>query len=151
MEIEKYKKPDAIAKLEKQVTAVRSAYDLVRMDNIEIANQENKGIIAQMIVNLNIYANVVRRMNSQQIAETVSLLLQEYPNLSLQEYQYFFNIIKSGYFGSLYESLDGIKLMVFMKEFYAEINGSYSDMKDEPDYQRKVDQGCRDIDKWNKY
>lgn len=151
MAIEKYKKPEAIAKIEQQVVKVRSTYELVRMDNIEIANQDNKNIIAGMIINLNIYANVVRKMSNAQIAETVTLLLQEYPNLSLQEYQYFFNKVKTGYYGQLYESMDGIKIMVFMKEFYKEVNGSYNDMKDGADYQHKVNSGARDLDKWKDY
>ena len=151
MAIEKYKKSDAIAEISEQIVQIKSTYDLVRLENISIANQDNKNIVADMIMDLNEFSSITRKMNAGQIAETVNMLLNEYPNLSLQEYQYFFNKIKSGYFGQLYESLDGIKIMAFMQDFYKEINASYNDMNNESEYQRKIDQGSRDIDQWQKY
>jgi|GEM_PF-5465863 len=130
---------------------VRSTYELVRLPGAEIANENNKKVVVQMIVDLNRFVNTARTMNEYQIGETIKMMYREYPNLTLQEYQYFFNKIKAGYFGQLYESMDGIKIMAFLKQFYEEILRSYNDKIDGSDYQRKVDQGCRDIDTWTKY
>jgi len=130
---------------------VRSTYELVRLSGAEIANENNKKVVVQMIVDLNRFVNTARTMNEYQIGETIKMMYREYPNLTLQEYQYFFNKIKAGYFGQLYESMDGIKIMAFLKQFYEEILRSYNDKIDGSDYQRKVDQGCRDIDTWTKY
>ena len=130
---------------------VKSTYDLVRLPGVEIANENNKKVVVQMIVDLNRFVNTARTMNEYQIGETIKMMYREYPNMTLQEYQFFFNKIKAGYFGQLYESMDGIKIMAFLKQFYEEILRSYNDRIDENDYQRKVDQGCRDIDKWTKY
>ena len=98
-----------------------------------------------MIIDLNVFSGVARKMNPNQIADTVNMLLDEYPRLSLQEYQVFFNRIKSGKFGQLYDSLDGIKIMVFMKDFYKEVNNAYYDFKEEKHQDIKRIEGHRDL------
>lgn len=148
MEIEKYQKSDAVAKIDEQIIVVKTSYDLVRMSNIEIANQDNKHIIADMLMNLNQFTNVSRKMNSSQIAETVNMLLNQYPNMSLQEYQFFFNNIRSGHYGQLYESMDGIKIMAFLKEFYKELTREYHNFKEEEHIRLKQDMGCRDLNNY---
>ena len=145
MEIVKYNKPAELARIKEQVLTVKTAYDLVRMENIEIADQGNKNIIADMILDLNEFSNLSRKMNPGQIAETVNMLLDQYPRLSLQEYQVFFNKIKSGYFGQLYESMDGIKIMAFMRQFYDEMVGAYNEFSEEAHRQIKQIEGHRDL------
>jgi len=151
MTIEKYKKSESVAIITEQIREIKTTYDLVRMKNYEIACEENKNIIADMIMNINEFASISRKMGVAQIAETVNMLLEEFTNMTLQEYQFFFKKVKTGQFGQLYESLDGIKIMAFLHEFYAELLKSYKEMKMEPEYQRKIDQGCRDIDTWVNY
>ena len=145
METAKYNKSQELVRIQEQVTSVKTSYDLVRMKNIEIADNSNKNIIADMIFDLNDFSNLSRKMNPGQIAETVNMLLDEYPRLSLQEYQVFFNKIKKGYFGQLYESLDGIKIMAFMKQFYDEMVKAYNEFKDEKHQEYKRIEGHRDL------
>jgi len=128
-----------------QISNIKTSYDLVRLDNIIIATQSNKNTIAEMLMKLNEFTNVSRKMNESQIVETVNILLDEYPRLSLQEYQVFFNRIRSGKFGQLYESLDGIKIMAFMKEFYQEVLNAYYEFKEEKHNQIKQDEQHRDL------
>jgi len=148
MQLAKQEKHE-LAKIEQQAINV-TPYDLVRMNDAIIATQDNKGLVAEMLINLNEFSNVSRKMNASQIAETVKILLQEYPNLSLQEYQVFFNRIRSGYYGQLYDSLDGIKIMAFVRQFYDEINEAYNQKVYENDYRRKVEANTRDLETWNK-
>lgn len=145
MEIKKYKKPDAIARIQEQVVNIKTAYDLVRIDEPGIVSEVNKAVVIQMLIDLNVFAGVARKMNEAQIADTVNMLLDEFPSLSLQEYQVFFNRIKSGKFGQLYDSLDGIKIMVFMGVFYKEVNNAYHDFKEESHEQLKRIEGHRDL------
>jgi hypothetical protein len=143
------KEKNELALIEKQVATINTPYDLVRMEGVIIATQDNKGLIAEMLINLNEFSNVSRKMNAPQIAETVKLLLDGYQNLSLQEYQVFFNRIRFGHYGQLYDSLDGIKIMAFMRQFYDEINTAYNEKIYESDYKHKVDAESRDLETWN--
>jgi len=138
-------KAELIPVIKEQISNANTAYDLVRLDNIIVAGKSNKNIIAEMLLELNEFANVSRKMNESQIVETVNMLLNEYPQLSLQEYQVFFNKIRSGRFGQLYESLDGIKIMAFMSEFYKDLLSAYHSFKEEKHQQIKRDEQHRDI------
>jgi len=138
-------KAEIVKSIKEEVVNIKSTYDLVRVPDPIISSDENKFIIAEMILELNEMSNVSRKMNEAQIVETVNMLLDEYPRLSLQEYQVFFNRIKSGKFGQLYDSLDGIKIMVFMKDFYEEVNNAYYDFKEEKHQDIKRIEGHRDI------
>jgi len=140
-----YGKAEIVKTIQEQVATIKSAYDLVRLENIEIADQSNKEIVAEMILELNEFSNVSRKMSGPQIVQTVNMLLNEYPKLSLQEYQVFFNKVRSGYFGQLYDSMDGIKIMVFIKQFYEEMVKAYNEFKEEDHYQIKVEEQHRDL------
>jgi len=145
MEIKKYEKQNLIKKIESQISQIKTSYDLVRISEPDIADESNKNILADMIMNLNKFSNVSRKMDSLQVAETVNMLLNEYPRLSLQEYQVFFNRIKSGQFGQLYDSMDGIKIMAFIKEFYDEMVNAYHEFKEENHQQIKRYEKHRDL------
>lgn len=136
---------ETIKLVKAQITDVKTSYDLVRLDDIVIAGQSDKNIVAEMLLELNEFSNVSRKMNESQIIETVNMLLDEYPQLSLQEYQVFFNRIRSGKFGQLYESLDGIKIMAFMKEFYQDVLNAYHEFKEEKHQQIKRYEQHRDL------
>jgi hypothetical protein len=140
-----FQKAEIIKKIKEQVSRVKTPYDLVRLNDIVIATNENKFIVAEMLLELNEFSNVVRKMNESQIVETVNMLLNQYPRLSIQEYQVFFNMIKAGKFGQLYESLDGIKIMAFMEEFYKDMVNSYNEFKEESHQQIKMQEQHRDL------
>jgi len=143
--LQTYKKAELVKIVKQQVVQVKTPYDLVRLDDAIVAEESNKEIIAEMLLELNEFSNVSRKMNPGQIIETVNMLLSEYPRLTLQEYQVFFNRIKHGYFGQLYESLDGIKIMAFMKEYYNDILNAYHEMKEEFHQEIKRAENHRDL------
>lgn len=143
--LQTYNKAEIVKSIRDQVATVNTSYELVRMEDIDIAGENNKQIIAEMLLELNEFTNVSRKMTENQIIQTVKMLLKSYPNLSLQEYQVFFNKIKTGYFGQLYESLDGIKIMAFMKEFYREVNIAYQEFKEEKHQEIKRLENHRDL------
>ena len=138
-------KAELIKSVKEQVNEAKTAYDLVRLDNVIVVDNSNKNIIAEMLLELNEFSNVSRKMNENQIVETVNMLLNEYPKLSLQEYQAFFNKIRAGKFGQLYESLDGIKIMAFMEEFYHDMLDAYHSFNEENHQQIKRDEQHRDL------
>lgn len=143
-----YNKTELVKSIKQDVAVCSTPYDLVRMDNAIITTEAHREVIAEMLLELNEFSNVSRKMTMPQIVETVRMLLQQYSNLTLQEYQVFFNRIRAGHYGQLYESLDGIKVMAFMREFYEEMNRAWNERVYEQDYQRKVESGARDIESW---
>jgi len=138
------KSENALELVKEQVKSIRNLYDAVRLPAPLLAENYETELV-KMFVELNQFVNVKNKMNQAQIIETISLLFEEYPRLSLQEYAIFFRKIKTGYYGQLYESLDGIKIMAFMKDFYHEVRKEYNDFKEENHRQIKLMEGHRDI------
>ena len=136
---------ETIELVKAQIGNIKTSYDLVRLKDVVIVGQSSKNIIAEMLLELNEFSNVSRKMNEGQIVETVNMLLNQYPGISLQEYQVFFNRIRSGEFGQLYESLDGIKIMAFMKDFYQEVLNAYYEFKEEKHQEIKRTEQHRDL------
>ncbi len=137
-------KSEEIALIKKQVEAIKTLYEVVRLKDITLA-EERKELLIEMLIDLNRFTNVSRKMNDAQLAETVNNMLIEYPRVSLQEYEVFFRRIKSGGFGQLYDSLDGIKIMAFLRDFYKELVKEYYDFKEEDHREYKRQWKCRDV------
>lgn len=123
-------KGNELAFVKEQTRLVRTAGEVVRLQHPLIAEAYEDQLV-KMLIELNEFLNIKFKMNQAQITETVCLLFEEYPRMSLQEYSLFFRRIKTGYFGPLYETLDGLKIMTFMKDYYREILGAYYDFKEE--------------------
>ena len=143
MKVEKYK-GNEIELAKEQIKDVRNVFDVVRVERPLIAESYESELI-KMFVELNNFANVKHKMNQSQIIETVKMLFQEYPRLSLQEYALFFRRVKTGFYGQLYESLDGIKIMAFMKDYYKEVSKEFNMYDEETHFNRKINSECRDI------
>lgn len=143
MNIQKYI-GNAVELVKEQTKGLKSLYDVVRLPAPLLAEDYEYDLL-KMFVELNQFANVKNKMSQAQIVETINLLFEEYPRISLQEYAIFFRRIKTGYYGQLYESLDGIKIMAFMKEFYKEVVKEYYEFKEENHRYIKEIEGHRDI------
>jgi len=143
MNIEKYK-GNELELIQEQVKNIKDAYSVVRVETPLLAENYSEQLV-KMLIELNQFGNIKYKMNQSQITETINLLFSEFPRLSLQEYALFFRRIKTGYYGQLYESLDGIKIMAFMRDYYQEILRAYHEFKEEKHLQYKLEAGCRDL------
>lgn len=76
--------------------------------------------IAIWIVNLNEYMNILRHMNEEQIIETAWLILDQYYNLTVADIALVFKKAKTGELGTLYESLDGLKILTWFERYASE-------------------------------
>lgn len=150
MKVEKYK-GDAIELVRNQIKTIKTVNEVVMLDQHLIAEDYTNELI-QMFTDLNKFVNVSRKMSGEQISETITMLFQEYPRLSLQEYGLFFRKIKAGQFGTLYDSLDGVKIMVFMSEFYPSVVKATNYFHEERHLELKKEVGCRDTNNYyNEY
>lgn len=69
------------------------------------------------IVDLNDFLSIGKKMSGQQIDSTAKLILQEFWQLNPADLNIVFKLIKTGGYGSLFDSFDGLKLMQWLREY----------------------------------
>jgi len=73
--------------------------------------------VSVWIVNLNDFVNALRKMSPEQIEETATILVQEYPYLNLADINLVFRKIKKGEFGQLFAEIDGMKVLSWFEQY----------------------------------
>lgn len=76
--------------------------------------------ISVWIVNLNDFVNALRKMTPEQIEETATIIVQEYPYMNLADINLVFRKIKKGEFGQLFAEIDGIKVLSWFEQYSLE-------------------------------
>jgi hypothetical protein len=76
--------------------------------------------VSVWIVNLNDFVNALRKMSPEQIEETATIIVQEYPYLNLADINLVFRKIKKGEFGQLFAEIDGMKVLSWFEDYAQE-------------------------------
>jgi hypothetical protein len=76
--------------------------------------------VSVWIVNLNDFVNALRKMSPEQIEETATIIVQEYPYLNLADINLVFRKIKKGEFGQLFAEIDGMKVLSWFEQYTQE-------------------------------
>jgi hypothetical protein len=76
--------------------------------------------VSVWIVNLNDFVNALRKMSPEQIEETATIIVQEYPYLNLADINLVFRKIKKGEFGQLFAEIDGMKVLSWFEQYSCE-------------------------------
>lgn len=76
--------------------------------------------VSVWIVNLNDFVNALRKMTPEQIEETATIIVQEYPYLNLADLNLVFRKIKKGEFGQLFAEIDGMKVLSWFEQYARE-------------------------------
>ena len=76
--------------------------------------------VSVWIVNLNDFVNALRKMSPEQIEETATIIVQEYPYLNLADINLVFRKIKKGEFGQLFAEIDGMKVLSWFEQYAQE-------------------------------
>lgn len=76
--------------------------------------------VSVWIVNLNDFVNALRKMSPEQIDETATIIVQEYPYLNLADINLVFRKIKKGEFGQLFAEIDGMKILSWFEQYASE-------------------------------
>lgn len=63
------------------------------------------------------FFNVGKRMNDVQIAQTADLILDNFYYFNIEDFKLCFNSAKSGYFGKVYDRIDGMVIMDWLKQY----------------------------------
>jgi len=72
------------------------------------------------IVNLREFVNVGKRMTDNQTFETAMIILQDYKCLTIADINLIFKRAKSGYYGNLYDRLDGQIILGWFRKYFSE-------------------------------
>jgi hypothetical protein len=68
-----------------------------------------KGLIVNGLTDLALFVNVGENSNfsTNQIAQTTELILEDFKHLKIEDFKLFFNKVKKGHYGKLFNRLDG--------------------------------------------
>ena len=76
--------------------------------------------IESWIVNLRMFFNVGRAMTDAQTFETAMLIVDTFPCLNMADINLVFKKAKSGYFGQIYDRIDGNVIMGWFHRYFDE-------------------------------
>lgn len=119
-------KPESIRQLQRNLNSVT---DLIKPENNtpSISYLKNKvnelttvTLIKLHLVELNDYLNLSRGLTGPQIDQTAEMILDEFPLMKIADLIYIFKQAKMGKFGTLYESLDGAKILSWFRQVWDE-------------------------------
>ncbi len=72
------------------------------------------------IVNLREFVNIGKKMTDMQTFETAMIILQDYKFLTIADINLLFKRAKSGYYGNLYDRLDGQIIIGWFRRYFSE-------------------------------
>ena len=116
--------PLSIAKVCRHVKTPAQAFQsglptLARV-NKHFGRDFTESYLAIWITNLVEYFQVGRKMGEQQIIETAMLVMDEYYMLTLADINLVFTRVKKGYFGEIYDRIDGAVILGWFKKYFEE-------------------------------
>lgn len=77
-------------------------------------------IIKLHIVDLSDFLNLTRPMKDSQIDQTAEMIIDEFPLMKVADVIYLFKQAKNGAFGNIFEGLDGLKILGWFRQVWAE-------------------------------
>jgi len=74
-------------------------------------------IIQILISDCNDFLNVARKMSAEQISQTANMILSDFYYMNIADINLVFTRAKKGYYGELYQSLDGMKIYQWFEKY----------------------------------
>lgn len=117
-------KEHTVVKCMEKFSAVTTPLAAIKTEAVSLAKLKKtysadwiRAYIAGWILNMNDFLNVSRPMNDVQIEETAFLIVQKYYYLNVADITLIFTRAKTGEFGKLYESIDGVKILTWFESY----------------------------------
>jgi len=85
----------------------------------EVSGEKCIKVVCGYIVDLNEFFNFDRLMSVDQIKNTAGIIINQYPKLQIHELWYIFTRAKMGVLGEMYGSIDGNKILIWIKRYLA--------------------------------
>jgi len=77
-------------------------------------------IVMSWIIDCNDFMNISRKMNASQVKQTAIMIMNDFYFMNIADINFVFNRAKKGYYGNLYESLDGMKIYLWFDQYATE-------------------------------
>ncbi len=74
-------------------------------------------IIQIWISDCNDFLNLARKMSSEQISQTANMVLADFYYMNIADINLVFTRAKKGYYGEMYQSLDGLKIYQWFEKY----------------------------------
>jgi len=90
-----------------------------------IRNQPNgeaisQAMISKLLIDFITFLNIGKTMSEVQIVETVKLIIEDYSALKPDDFVLFFSKAKRGYYGKIYDRMDGQIIFEWLEQFMFE-------------------------------
>jgi len=82
--------------------------------------------------------------NPEMSRSVTEMFIQEYGLVALQDFALFLRKVNTGRYGELYGKMSGGWLMSKFRNFFDSVNYNYTRKKEQEDFNRKQEHGCRD-------
>jgi len=102
------------------LAAIDSDFPTINKLKLSIGEDVIQAYIEGWIVNLIEFLNVGKNMNDNQVYETASFILGEYPILNIADINLIFKMAKMGKFGLVYDRLDGQVVLSWFDKYFTE-------------------------------
>ncbi len=102
---------------------VKGLSDIVISENQSIAlipEAESKTVLVFLINDISEFLNIKETLNTNQILSTVDLIIEEYGYMKPEDFKLCFNQAKKGYYGQVYNRIDGQVILSWLKEYAIE-------------------------------
>lgn len=100
---------------------IEDVFNSPMLSLVEIKKESNENFLRALMVKwLNGFLRFYSTngtMDEMQVADTINLILEEYPHYSQEDLKLFFNMAKKGRFGQIYGRIDGEVIMRWLKEY----------------------------------
>jgi len=77
-------------------------------------------IIMSWVIELNDFLNISRKMNPPQVKQTSVMIMSDFYFMNIADINLVFSRAKKGYYGIMYESLDGSKIYSWFDQYATE-------------------------------
>lgn len=107
--------------------AINDTSDSLAKIKKKVGEKVSLAIIKVWLVNLNDFLNIKNKMLTYQIDETAQIIFDEFYYLKMSDISLVFKRIRTGYYGSFYESIDGMKILDMFYKYAQERVDKYID------------------------
>jgi hypothetical protein len=99
------------------VKCIKSDAKVLAVIKKDIGEKELNKLIKVWIADLNDFLNISRKMSLPQAEQTATMIISDFYYMNMADINLVFTRAKKGYYGALYESLDGMKIYSWFEKY----------------------------------
>lgn len=112
----------------------------IRLIQRELGDPVIKAILVKLLEGFINFLNIGKNMNGQQVADTISIILDTHPHLTLLDFKLFFSRMKTGFYGTFFDRMDGMVIMEKITAYVSEKQDAIEERNINQHKQRKIEE-----------